>query len=233
MIPHRYTTLHCHRPHRPTRGWSLISPPPSLVHHHPRSPPCRRYHSARDPPHEQLLVRLEAGVVSFVVMTGPSPSRACCWLKRPRIHLRAVARRARGGCVVIRRRHVALVLVVGPPRGGSRSPASQGVPVVVRQKHRDPPCGRVQCHPSVCLNRVVFPVSTRVGWVSNDVAGLQRCVGTYFAGIPIHGSPSILLHPPGPINGLTSCFDKEERVCAAAVGRVVSWWYLLLPVIRP
>jgi hypothetical protein len=68
---------------------------------------------------------------------------------------------------------------------------SMGIPihVVVGASSGSQGWRRVLCHPSVGLNRVVFPVSW-VGWVSNEVAGLQRCVDAYFAGIPFH-SPRV------------------------------------------
>ena len=44
---------------------------------------------------------------------------------------------------------------------------------------------QVLCHPLAGLNQDVFPVSW-VGWVSNEVVGLQRHIGVYFVGIPFH-----------------------------------------------
>jgi hypothetical protein len=46
------------------------------------------------------------------------------------------------------------------------------IPIVVGQKHRNPPCKRWLPGLEAGLNQVVFPVSTRVGYVSNDVPGL-------------------------------------------------------------
>jgi hypothetical protein len=34
-------------------------------------------------------------------------------------------------------------------------------------------------------------------------------VGTYLAGIPLHGSPGVPLTLLVPVHGLTSCFDRE------------------------
>jgi hypothetical protein len=54
---------------------------------------------------------------------------------------------------------------------------------------------QVLCRPLwVCW--VEFPVMRRVGKVGQ--AGLQGCVGAYLAGILLHGSPGISLHPPSP-----------------------------------
>jgi hypothetical protein len=44
----------------------------------------------------------------------------------------------------------------------------------------------------------------------SDVACIEGSGGTYCAGIPLHGSPSIPLTLPVPFYDLTSCFDREE-----------------------
>jgi len=72
---------------------------------------------------------------------------------------------------------------------------SRGIPihVIVGQKHCKSTLqavahragGQVLCHPLAGLNQDVFPVSW-VGWVSNEVVGLQRHIGVYFVGIPFH-----------------------------------------------
>ena len=53
-----------------------LSPPIVAAPHHPSIHlpssylPCHRRHSTHDPPHEQLLVRLVAGGVLFIVVVG-------------------------------------------------------------------------------------------------------------------------------------------------------------------
>jgi hypothetical protein len=68
-------------------------------------------------------------------------------------------------------------------------------------------------------------VSCVTGWVSNEVAGLQRRVGAYFALSTAQGSPSIHLHPPN----LTALTGRSRFVgpplglgCFAAVSIVTS-----------
>ena len=99
--------------HLPTTVTSVVTTPPSsnsalfprcpplsLLHHHSHSlaSSCHWCHSAHDPPHKQLLVRLEVGSVSFIIVIGPSPPHGHRFqLKTPTI----VAHRARGGCVIV------------------------------------------------------------------------------------------------------------------------------------
>lgn len=42
--------------------------------------------------------------------------------------------------------------------------------------------------------------------------------GAYNAGIPLPGSPVVPRRLPTLIDALTSCFDREEGVCAGVVG---------------
>jgi hypothetical protein len=44
----------------------------------------------------------------------------------------------------------------------------------------------------------------------SDVACVEGSGGTYRAGIPLHRSPGVPLTLLVPVNGLTSCFDREE-----------------------
>jgi hypothetical protein len=65
----------------------------------------------------------------------------------------------------------------------------------------------------------------------SDVARIEGSGGTYWAGIPLHGSPGVPLTLLVPVHSLTSRFDREEGFAwpSSGVGSLV----VVLPVTRP
>ncbi|KIM85763.1 hypothetical protein PILCRDRAFT_5412 [Piloderma croceum F 1598] len=111
--------------------------------------------------------------------------------------------------LMVRSEHHPSVLRAGAHssvEGGLCSAVSRGVLVIVVQEHCNPPREQWLTEPEAgavsSLGRFALGCVSCVEadgmWLAVTKVGLQECVYVYLTGMPLHRSPGVPSHPPGP-----------------------------------